>query len=78
MRVANLFIMVEGTRLACRSLGAPGGVPLVMLNHRGAVLDDVVPRNVDALAARHHVILIVSRGIGLRDGMACCRIGEAL
>jgi len=67
---ANLFITVDGTRFAYRRLGAPGGVPLVMLNHWGAVLDNFDPRIVDALAARHHVILIDYRGIGLSDGVA--------
>lgn len=32
---ANLFITVQGTGFAYRRQGAPGGVPLVMLNHWG-------------------------------------------
>ena len=35
----NRFISVAGTSFAYRELGPRGGVPLVLLNQRGAVLD---------------------------------------
>ncbi len=67
---ANRIISVEGTRFAYRELGPRGGVPLVLLNHWGAVLDNFDPRIVDGLAATHHVIAIDYRGIGLSGGSA--------
>lgn len=48
---ANRFISVGGTRFAYRALGPRGGVPLVLLNHWGAVLDNFDPRIVDGPAA---------------------------
>ena len=68
--VPNRFIFVEGTRFACRELGPRGGVPLVLLNHWGATLDNFDPRIVDGLAAKHHVIAVNYRGIGLSGGSA--------
>ena len=49
---ANRIISVEGTRFAYRELGPRGGVPLVLLNHWGAVLDNFDPRIVDG-ATKH-------------------------
>ncbi len=67
---ANRFITVGGTRFAYRELGQRGGVPLVMLNHWGAVLDNFDPRIVDGLAVKHHIIALSYRGIGLSGGSA--------
>ncbi len=55
---------------------ARGGVPLVFLNHWGAVLDNFDPRIVDGLASRHHVIAVDYRGIGLSGGSAPLTIDE--
>lgn len=55
---------------AYRELGPHGGIPLVLLNHWGAVLDNFDPRIVDGLAQRHRVIAIDYRGIGSSDGIA--------
>lgn len=73
---ANRFISVGGTRFAYRELGLRGGVPLVLLNHWGAVLDNFDPRIVDGLAARHHVIAVDYRGIGLSGGSAPLTVDE--
>lgn len=64
------FISVGGICLAYRELGPRGGVPLVLLNHWGAVLDNFDPQIVDGLAASHHVIAVNYRGIGLSGGSA--------
>ncbi|NKN35829.1 alpha/beta hydrolase [Agrobacterium sp. a22-2] len=72
----NRFITVGKIRLAYRELGPRGGVPLVLLNHWGAVLDNFDPRIVDGLAASHHVIAIDYRGIGLSGGSAPVTIDE--
>jgi pimeloyl-ACP methyl ester carboxylesterase len=73
---ANQFISVNGVRLACRELGPRGGVPLVLLNHWGGVLDNFDPKIVDGLAATHHVITVNYRGIGLSGGSAPVTIDE--
>lgn len=54
---------IGGTALAYRELGSPTGVPAVLLNHLGAVLDNWDPRVVDGLAAYRHVIAFDNRGI---------------
>ncbi len=72
----NRFITVGKIRFAYRELGPRGGVPLVLLNHWGAVLDNLDPRIVDALAAAHHVIAVDYRGIGLSSGSAPVTIDE--
>lgn len=63
-------ITVDGIAFAYRDLGPRGGVPLVLLNHWGAVLDNFDPRIVDGLASRHRVIAIDYRGIGASGGTA--------
>lgn len=45
----NLSIDIGGTALAYRDLGPRDGVPVVLLNHWGAVLDNFDPRIVDGL-----------------------------
>jgi pimeloyl-ACP methyl ester carboxylesterase len=63
-------IDVEATAFAYRDVGPRGGVPVVLLNHWGAVLDNFDPRIVDGLASRHRVIAIDYRGIGASGGIA--------
>lgn len=74
---ANRTVDVGGTPFAYRDLGASGdGVPLVLLNHWGAELDNFDPRIVDGLASRHRVIAIDHRGIGGSGGSAPLTIDE--
>ena len=40
----NRTVEAAGTTFAYRRLGSGGGVPLVMLNHSGATLDNFDPR----------------------------------
>lgn len=61
-------IDVRGITLAYRDLGPRDGVPLVLLNHWGAVLDNFDPRIVDGLARSHRVIATDYRGIGASGG----------
>lgn len=72
----NLSINVGGTVFAYRDLGARGGVPLILLNHWGAVLDNFDPRIVDGLASKHRVIATSYRGIGASGGKASVTIDE--
>ncbi|RDU99435.1 alpha/beta fold hydrolase [Trinickia dinghuensis] len=70
------LVKAGGTTFAYRELGQQGGVPLVLLNHWGAVLDNFDPRIVDGLAREHHVITIDYRGIGLSGGSAPVTVDE--
>lgn len=72
----NRSINVGGTPFAYRDLGPRGGVPLILLNHWGAVLDNFDPRIVDGLAARHRVIATDYRGIGASGGTAPVTVDE--
>lgn len=59
---------VAGTPFAYREVGTGQGVPLVLLHHVTAVLDDWDPAVVDGLAAERHVILVDLRGVGRSGG----------
>ncbi|ARO34276.1 alpha/beta hydrolase family protein (plasmid) [Rhizobium sp. NXC14] len=72
----NLSISVGGTTFAYRDLGPRSGVPLILLNHWGAVLDNFDPRIVDGLASKHRVIATNYRGIGASGGKAPVTIDE--
>ncbi|MCZ7497341.1 alpha/beta hydrolase [Agrobacterium tumefaciens] len=72
----NLFIDVKGTTFAYRDLGPREGVPIVLLNHWGAVLDNFDPRIVDGLARKHRIIAIDYRGIGKSGGVAPVTIAD--
>lgn len=64
----GLSIDVDGTAFAYRDMGPRDGVPLVLLNHWGAVLDNFDPRIVDGLSRRHRIIAMDYRGIGASGG----------
>lgn len=59
---------VNGTKFVFREIGKPGGVPVVLLHHLTAVLEDWDPRVVDGLAAKHHVVIFDNRGVGGSGG----------
>lgn len=62
------FQTVGDIRIAYREIGAATGVPVIFLNHLGAVLDNWDPRVVDGIAAQHRVIVFDNRGIGASEG----------
>ncbi|ANM15464.1 alpha/beta hydrolase family protein [Rhizobium sp. N541] len=72
----NLWVNVGETAFVYRDLGPQGGVPVILLNHWGAVLDNFDPRIVDGLATKHHVIATDYRGIGASGGTAPVTIDE--
>jgi pimeloyl-ACP methyl ester carboxylesterase len=61
-------VEVEGTALAYREIGPTTGVPVVLLHHFTAVLDDWDPAVVDGIAAERRVILVDLRGVGASGG----------
>lgn len=76
VNAATQSINVSGTTFAYRDLGPRTEVPLIFLNHWGAVLDNFDPRIIDGLASRHRVIAIDYRGIGASGGTAPVTVDE--
>lgn len=66
--VKTQFISVGGTNFAYRKLGMNTGVPVICLNHLGAVLDYFDPAIIDGLAKKHQVITFDNRGVGASGG----------
>ncbi|TXN06788.1 alpha/beta hydrolase [Methylobacterium sp. WL103] len=64
------------TTFAYRQLGPASGVPVILLNHWGANLDNFDPRIVDGLAAGRPVIALDYRGIGASGGQAPLTVAE--
>jgi len=58
------FLEAAGTRFAYRELGSDSGVPLVLLHHFTATIDDWDPRVLDGIAAQRRVIVFDNRGVG--------------
>jgi pimeloyl-ACP methyl ester carboxylesterase len=61
-------VAVGGTKFAYRQLGPEMRVPVIALNHLGAVLDNWDPRVIDGIAAKRRVIAFDNRGIGVSGG----------
>jgi pimeloyl-ACP methyl ester carboxylesterase len=68
--------MSGGAGFVYRDIGPRSGVPLILLNHWGAVLDNFDPRIVDGLASKRRVIATNYRGIGASGGTAPVTIDE--
>lgn len=75
-KAANLSITVDGVSFAYRDVGPKTGVPLVVFNHWGAVLDNFDPGIIDGLAKKRRVITTDYRGIGGSEGSAPLTVGE--
>ncbi|WP_327287566.1 alpha/beta fold hydrolase [Streptomyces sp. NBC_01198] len=61
-------VNVAETPFAYREVGPAAGVPLVLLHHVTAALDEWDPAVVDGLAAERRVILVDLRGVGRSGG----------
>jgi pimeloyl-ACP methyl ester carboxylesterase len=61
-------VSAGGVEFAYRELGPRTGVPLVLVTHLAAVLDNWDPRVVDGLATNHRVIAFDNRGVGATTG----------
>lgn len=69
-------VNVGGTAFVYRELGPRTGVPVILLNHLGAQLDNFDPRIVDGLAATRRVIAFDNRGVGASGGKTPSTISE--
>ncbi len=76
IEVQTKSIEVDNIFFSYRELGPKDGIPVVLLNHWGAVLDNFDPYLVDALASIYRVIALDYRGIGSSTGSAPLTIGE--
>ncbi|GIE98720.1 alpha/beta hydrolase [Paractinoplanes rishiriensis] len=66
--VPTRTLTAGGVTWAYRVLGVPGDVPLILLPHLAAVLDNWDPAVVDGLAAGRQVIAFDNRGVGATTG----------
>ncbi|MFC7380509.1 alpha/beta fold hydrolase [Brevundimonas sp. GCM10030266] len=69
-------VEAAGTTFAYRRLGSGGGLPLVMLNHWGATLDNFDPRILDGLAQNRTLFALDYRGVGASGGDAPLTVAE--
>lgn len=69
-------VEAAGTTFAYRRLGPDAGVPVVLLNHWGANLDNFDPPIVEGLAADRPVYTLDYRGVGASGGMAPLSMAE--
>ena len=76
VNAANQSIRVNGIPFAYRDIGPRTGVPLVLFNHWGAVLDNFDPAIIDGLAQTRRVIATDYRGIGGSGGIAPLTVAE--
>ena len=74
--VPTRTIDVAGVPFAYRELGPKTGVPVILLHHLMAVLDDWDPRVIDGIAAHRRVITFDNRGVGASGGLAPHTIEE--
>ena len=66
---ANQYITVVGNQIAYRELSkGKSEMPLVMLVHLAAVLDNWDPKLLDLIAQEHHVIVMDLPGVGASQG----------
>lgn len=65
----NQFIQdQQGQRFAYREVGTGRGLPLVLLNHLSATLDNCDPALIDLISQQRRVIVFNNRGVGFSDG----------
>jgi pimeloyl-ACP methyl ester carboxylesterase len=70
------FVHAAGVDFAYRRFGAPGDLPLVMLQHFRGNLDNWDPALTDALAAEREVILVDYAGVGSSTGEPSSTIAD--
>lgn len=65
----NSYVDVQGSAIAYREVGTGSpGIPLVMLTHPAATLDEWDPLLVDLLAREYHVVVLDLPGVGASEG----------
>ncbi len=72
----NRSVAAAGTTFGYRQLGPAEGVPVVLLNHWGANLDDFDPRIAEGLARGRPVVALDYRGVGISGGQVPRTVAE--
>lgn len=72
----NLFLKGKKNKFAYREMGEKEGIPLVLLTHLSATLDNWDPLLINTLAENHWVIVFDNVGVGLSDGKVPKKIKE--
>lgn len=71
----NLYISVEDTQIAYRELGkGKSKIPLFMLVHLAATMDQWDPKLLDLIAEKQHVIVLDLPGVGASQGKVASTI----
>lgn len=68
LNTPNLFLMGKKNKFAYREVGEKKGIPLVLLTHLSATLDNWDPLLIDTLAKSRWVIAFDNVGVGLTEG----------
>lgn len=69
IRTKNIYVNVNGIQIAYRKLGkGKSEIPLVMLTHLAATLDQWDPKLLDLIAENNHLIVIDLPGVGGSQG----------
>jgi len=66
--VPTQFVEANGIKIAYRSYGKEGDIPVIYFNHLTANLDNCDPGIMDAIAANRHIISFDYRGVGATTG----------
>lgn len=75
IKTKNQYILVNGNNIAYRELGrGKSEMPLVMLVHLAATLDNWDPKLLDNLAENQHIIVIDLPGVGASQGKVAATI----
>lgn len=70
------YLMAEGTKYAYRSFGSKEGIPLVLLIHFVATMDDWDPALINPLAEKYPIILFDNKGVGGSGGVTPSSVEE--
>lgn len=71
----NQYQLVSGHKIAYRELGkGKSELPLIMLTHLAATLDNWDPLLLDLLAQKHHIIVLDLPGVGASQGKVALTI----
>lgn len=69
LHTQNKFVLVNNIKIAYRELGAnTSDLPLLLLNHLAATMDEWDPTFINELARQNHVIVVDLNGVGASGG----------
>lgn len=66
--VPTKYVDANGIKIAYRSYGKKGDIPVIYFNHLTANLDNCDPRIMDSIAKHRHIISFDYRGVGATTG----------